>query len=86
MIMMITLLMKLHVSINPDKTINPTACQKPIIGKLNITGINQFHNNINGNANNKLIAKTNIIPNIANMKPAIIVAILISFVNPFYSC
>ena len=46
----------------PASIFKPSACQKVISGKLNIVGINQFHNNWSGNASN--IAASTINPTI----------------------
>jgi len=39
----------------------PTACQKVSVGNPNITGINQFHNNISGKPNSKHTKQSNAI-------------------------
>jgi hypothetical protein len=36
-----------------DNKLSPTACQNVMIGKPNIVGINQFHNNISVQPNNR---------------------------------
>ena len=38
-----------------DKKLSPTACQNVITGTLNNIGINQFHNNIRGIPNNRVV-------------------------------
>jgi hypothetical protein len=43
------------------KTLIPTACQNVIVDKLNIIGINQFHNSINGRPNSKHTKQSNAI-------------------------
>ena len=45
-----------------DNKLSPTACQNVMIGKPNIVGINQFHNNISGQPNNKTTNAINPIP------------------------
>jgi len=61
-----------------DRKFNPTACQNVIVGKPNITGINQFQSNISGKPNNNAAN--------ANIPTTIITAVNILSIILFFSC